>query len=476
MVLNDKYRVVHQAASWEEALNSAEAGIEMALTELRKPLAGGTAFTGAGWTQVGTGGKNLSKAQLIRSGEGGNISWTVVSCDSPFSSDNGEPWWRIRAHGYCRIPGGRVSAGSDLDAQLRKLSLNADRYSAQSAPSADSDFQLSAADLQAGPVAHRAVEAIVRPVTAFEMALMGNVSVDFSDQLIQVDSYDSRDPNKSTLGAYDPTKRTWYADIGTNGELINAGNGTVYGTANTNGGIVNGAANIMGNFPGDPNNIRNNFSMPLDEVIAPSVTEEPTSAAYSTATSTASLPGGSVAGVAYDHIIQTGAMYTTVVRLSSLDLQNSTLFIQGIPNTTTDVHIIVTGNITVQGVKGAIIMDTGVRARIFVGGDVSIGGLGLINPNPPLNLQLYGLTRNSTGATNTGSMQISGNGNLSAAIYAPNYDITLNGGGSSGDFFGSIVGNTITMVGHTKVHYDEALGNAGLISNYKIVSWFEDER
>jgi hypothetical protein len=32
------------------------------------------------------------------------------------------------------------------------------------------------------------------------------------------------------------------------------------------------------------------------------------------------------------------------------------------------------------------------------------------------------------------------------------------------------------MTGVSNLHYDERLGSAGMINNYKIVSWFEDNR
>ncbi len=62
------------------------------------------------------------------------------------------------------------------------------------------------------------------------------------------------------------------------------------------------------------------------------------------------------------------------------------------------------------------------------------------------------------------------------AVYAPNYDIEMKGGGSSDSIFGAFVGNTVFMNGVQSVHYDEALADGGLIADFKIVSWFEDER
>jgi len=34
----------------------------------------------------------------------------------------------------------------------------------------------------------------------------------------------------------------------------------------------------------------------------------------------------------------------------------------------------------------------------------------------------------------------------------------------------------VNMTGVQAIHYDEALGEGGLISDYKVVSWFEDVR
>ena len=54
--------------------------------------------------------------------------------------------------------------------------------------------------------------------------------------------------------------------------------------------------------------------------------------------------------------------------------------------------------------------------------------------------------------------------------------ISVNGSGTNGHVYGSLIGKTVTMTSVTNLHYDEALGAGGLINNYKIVSWFEDNR
>jgi hypothetical protein len=71
-------------------------------------------------------------------------------------------------------------------------------------------------------------------------------------------------------------------------------------------------------------------------------------------------------------------------------------------------------------------------------------------------------------------MKISGNGGYRGTVYAPNYDLEMVGGGNGDSIFGAFIGRSVRMTGVQSVHYDEALGDGGLISDYKVVSWFED--
>jgi len=91
----------------------------------------------------------------------------------------------------------------------------------------------------------------------------------------------------------------------------------------------------------------------------------------------------------------------------------------------------------------------------------------------PLHLQLFGI---QPSGDQTPHVSLGGNSQIMTALYAPNHDVTINGGGSNGHFYGSIVGKTVGMNGVTNLHYDEAMGDGGLIDNYRIVSWFEDNR
>ena len=161
--------------------------------------------------------------------------------------------------------------------------------------------------------------------------------------------------------------------------------------------------------------------------------------------------------------------------LSQIKLQGTdTLRIRGAADgSATYMQILVNGDVDLSG-QAQIIMDPGVNVRMFVVGDGNFTGNGVANPNSPLNFQLYGVK--PTGGSTAGAFKIAGNGGFRGSVYAPNYNINMVGGGSSDSIFGAFVGKTVTMTGVQSVHYDEAMGDGGLVSDYRVVSWFEDTR
>src|SRR5207237_6337704 len=133
----------------------------------------------------------------------------------------------------------------------------------------------------------------------------------------------------------------------------------------------------------------------------------------------------------------------------------------------TYIEIYVTGDISFSG-NSQLVVQPGVSVKIYFAGNVDVGGNGILNSNnQPLDLQLYGIqpTDNSSKHVSLG-----GNGQIIAAVYAPNHDVTINGGGTDGHVFGSVVGKTVTMTGVTNLHYDERLSSGGIVNSYKIVS------
>lgn len=457
-LVSSKNRLIHQNAAWKESLLTAEAGVEMAMNEVRKNLYD-PAHAWQGWqtsadptlyplstapeTASGTMVRSFTSQTLLRTGEGGQRSWAQVVVDAPacLLDRTSEQWFRIRSLGVAEVPGGRIVAGSGEDSKLRKFDLVFDRRNGGSV---------------AAPRAARLIEAIAKPVGAFRLAMLGVSSVDLTDRNILIDSYDSRDSTKSTNGNYDPAKRQSNGDVATNGALVNAGNAQVYGDVLTNEGTALNTDNVHGE-------IRNDFYQEVFNVSQPAVTPEPSS------------PSSVMSSTELDAKASTPANYVlSTIKLSG----DEKLRIRGAADgSPTYAQIIVTGNFTLSG-SAQVSLDPGVYARFFVVGDADITGQGFLNPNPPLHLQFYGVDRPKKAdgtPADPGSIKIAGNGGFSGAVYAPNYNVELKGGGSTDTLFGAFVGYTVRMTGVQSVHYDETLADGGLISDYKIVSWFEDE-
>jgi hypothetical protein len=73
-------------------------------------------------------------------------------------------------------------------------------------------------------------------------------------------------------------------------------------------------------------------------------------------------------------------------------------------------------------------------------------------------------------------LKLAGSASFSGAVYAPGFDVKIVGGGNGDSAQGSFVGKSTSMTGIASLHYDQALNHAGIIADYKIASWFEDER
>src|SRR5438552_2940612 len=338
-VVSIKYQNALQSTQWQDALLGAESGIDLAIVELRKglypasiygnmpPFPTASATPAGSWDGVPTADGSTGGHETITIPAAGlaNTAVTVdVKVDKPSSildQINNYQYYRIRSTGTLPLTGPPRVTDNKYDSNLRKLSLQWNRFTGAHGP----------------PQVSRTIEAVVKPTTSFDLAILSMSQLNLTDENIVIDSYDSRSPDKSTNGLYDVTKRQQHGNIATDGNLINAGN-----------------------------------------------------------------------------------------------------------------------------------------AQIYFAGDFSVAGNGIVNSNnQPGDLQLYGI-KPPDNVTQT--VSLGGNAQLTAAVYAPDANVTVNGSGSSGHVFGSIVGKTVVMNGVTNLHYDEALGIGGPVTNYKIVSWFEDNR
>lgn len=446
--VSGRFQLGVQTATWQEALIAAESGIDLAVMELRKSLYPQPNHAWEGWSDVPGSGVNSHGLTTIPNAGLANTPMTIeVNIDAPATlvdPTNGWQYYRVRTLGSIPLTGPPRVGYNKEDNRLRKLTL-------QSLRVIDTLFTSETS----APHAARRVEAVVRPISSFEQALLAIGTLDLNNQNIVIDSYDSRDPAKSTNGFYDVAKRQQNGNIATDGSILDAGGAYVYGDVSTNSGNATGVANVTGvqrtDFYQDP--------IPIGAPNWPSINPSP-----STVNNTTTLTASATKGASSSRYL-----------LNAISLSGSkTLTLAGnAAGSRTYIEIHVTGDISVTG-NGQITVAPGVSATIFFDGNIDIAGNGVVNTNrSPSDLLLYGV-QPAAGANP--HVSLGGNGQISAAVYAPGHDVTINGGGSSGHVFGSVVGKTAKMTGVTNLHYDEALGSGGLINNYKIVSWNEDTR
>ncbi len=165
----------------------------------------------------------------------------------------------------------------------------------------------------------------------------------------------------------------------------------------------------------------------------------------------------------YDHVIASGDYYytgnlsgnTIVVGTARLVLPD------GLNMASHDSITIANGGSLVAFVGGTSLSLSGNSS-----GNISDGGV--------INMQGYPANFAVYAASTVTSVSFSGNGQFSGVLVAPNADATMNGGGKyDNDFEGALVVNSVTMNGHFKFHYDEALSKAPILGRLLITSWDE---
>src|SRR5438552_6057192 len=456
-VVSIKYQNALQSTQWQDALLGAESGIDLAIVELRKglypasiyrnmtPFPTASATPAGSWDGVPTADGSTGGYETVTipaAGLAGTAVTVDVKVDKPSQlvdhNNNDQQYYRIRSTGTLPLTGPPRVTDNKYDSNLRKLSLQWNRFTGA----------------HVAPQVSRTIEAVVKPTTSFDLAILSMSQLNLTDENIVIDSYDSRSPDKSTNGLYDVAKRQQHGNIATDGNLINAGNAQIYGDVATNSGTVTGTAGITGQQ-------RTDFYQDAISVGAPS--GFPTTATVVDRNTTLSAAGGT---------LQSPVRYT----VSSVALNGNGNLTLG-DTSGGYMEIYVTGSVAVTG-NSQITLSPTVKAKIYFAGDFSVAGNGIVNSNnQPGDLQLYGI-KPPDNVTQT--VSLGGNAQLTAALYAPDANVTVNGAGGGGTdhghVYGSFVGKTVVMNGVTNLHYDEALGTGGPVTSYKIVSWFEDNR
>lgn len=306
-------------------------------------------------------------------------------------------------------------------------------------------------DVGYGPALVKQVEARLGRKSFWANGMVAKDTVEFKGGNAFVDSYDSSDPNYSTGGLYDPSKNKDNGSVGSTAVTVDAvslSNSDIWGTVSTAGvaPTVGPTGSIMGldtpvGVTVDPNRIRSDFKANFD------LPDVPTSFSgiYTDISGTTTLGTD-------------GA--TDTYKVTSIDNSNGEILtILG------DTTLVVSGEIDT---KGEIFIGPNASLTLYVEGDVTIGGNGLINSTQiPANTIIYGTS------TTSQTIKLHGNGAVHAAVYAPNAAVEMKGGGSSGEFTGSVVADTVFVNGNYQFHYDEALADLSTSKVYTVSLWRE---
>lgn len=441
----------YHSASWNDALNSAEAGADLALNTLNGALTAPTTAWAA-WTpgDATTFPKTWVPAIAPHIGDGNNKVYCKLTVDNAIVDVNGQPWMRVRALGVAELPiasrNGIESALSDTTGHKSfRAILRRERFTG---------------DLTAGalhlPQAFRTIEAMAAPpgTRSYRRALTVQNAIVLTGSAY-ADSFDSSDSAKSTASEYDAAKSQANGSIGSNsdGNASDLHGCLVKGDSSSTGGAMQNAGGVTGKS-------YNNFSADLPEIAVPTWTSfNFTPSAVTNPTAPVTLVGGP---------INSPQLY----RLADITLSDAAFPL------ILDTHsagqesylkIWVTGRITVSG-TGHIEQKPGVHVQIFVEDNVAFSGGGYINQtHAAASLEIFGVTP-SSGSRNAA---YSGSSDFIGILHAPAFDLVTSG---SGKFIGAAIARSANLSSSGGLHFDEELRNHPFkgATLYQYASWLED--
>lgn len=322
------------------------------------------------------------------------------------------------------------------------------------------------AEAKANAYVRRAVRVTTLADGMFCKGLIAKHWIDLNGNDIRTDSFDSIDPRYSLNGLYDPSRTKDNGDVATTSGLTNTVNITV-ANANIHGRVATGpkgavtvgpsgavgshAWHAAGNQGIEPGWFTDDMNVSFPPVPVPFTS------GYFTPT------GGQVDGTNYALVLGNGKYQSYEVEYSGQEqiLVTGKAFWRVLDDfeLTGNARLIVRSNAQLWLYVGE---PTGSRSYAVLAGN------GVVNETGnATNFVYYGLPSNQ-------SLSFTGNGQFTGAIYAPNADFTMNGGGNNIiDFCGAAVGSTIKMNGHFNFHYDENLGRFGPRRGFVILSWNE---
>ncbi len=324
-----------------------------------------------------------------------------------------------------------------------------------------------------GPSVEKWVTVSLFQRSLFANGLVAKNNLTFSGGNASVDSYDSRQGVYNASlggGAYNRYDRGSAGSASVSVSSFSLSNSSIWGNVSIGtsdySGLSVGPNGLVGDFSAtsgtvDYTRVNTDFTTNFDDASAPTVA----GIVIGGIGGATVLPRGGDAPAAdgkYYYDVTGISLSGPASRILSVAPGNDVVVRITAPSGASGVSI--TGNASIQVLAGSTL-------EMYTESNVSIAGGGIANSNDPAAFQLWS-TRPS-GATGTQSISVSGNGQLSAIVYAPNADVTMNGGGSSGNVYGAVVADTISVTGGSDFHYDEALSAMSSGNPFGVSLWSE---
>lgn len=504
--ISPQVRVAYQNAAWQEARLSAESGVDAAIGDLLRNETGNTSGLWEGWRQKADNGAIIpvqpglitralsGTVQLLQSTLGLDLLGGAADPDTttrPIFLDNvkvsvakgipsevdvqlwalrpttlqSKPVIRIRSMATSALPPTAYEAPLGLDTALRRLNLRSTR------PRVKQD-DIGAPSTIALPNVSRTVEVLVEPVTPFELALWtaGTMSLPSTGKWV-LDSYDSRDPQKSGAGGIYPGAASPAAQatgiLATNqprpgdalyGTLVSANGARVKGWIATNGGDnpdTPERENVSGGLAIDPAKVRSDFQREMPPILRGKSTNELPPPLLGLPL----IPGTSTSPTCYHF---TGDAHAFTIAAP----------IQG---TTGSIRVLIDGNWDVN--NGPLVIPPNVACEVYVRGSVnfydSAINSGQGSSNRPAQLLIFGEGQPLISQAMT--LKARGTGNICAAFYGPGYDMEIEG---SVNWNGALVGRSYISPwgGDGGIHYDQSLALVGPPVSFRVVRYVDDVR
>ena len=272
----------------------------------------------------------------------------------------------------------------------------------------------------------------------FEFAFAAVSTIQMNGNGVAADSFNSSNPALSTNGQYDPTK------VSTNGNVASAYGPVDFGNHSISGSLYLGPS-ASSTVPASQvsGSIYNDFNGSFPDVVLPSTSWLPATTTTIGATATYDFTTSGDYYVSDSSNIQVEPGVTVRLRVDTTSFNPSS------------IHVV-----SSNGVSGTLII-------YQVAGTATMSGSVTVDSGHARNLYYYGLA----GVTN---ITYGGSSTFVGVLYAPEANLTLNGGGSNNGLIGaSVTKSIIALNGHYNFHFDEDLLSAGPTRGFVVTSWKE---